>query len=63
MEPRSARLIRLPEVLQLYPVSRSSWYLGIKTGKYPKPVKLGERSSAWRESDIKRLIDDVGAAK
>ncbi len=63
MESRSARLIRLPEVLQLYPVSRSSWYLGIKTGKYPKPVKLGERSSAWRESDIKRLIDDVGAAK
>ena len=63
MDSPSARLIRLPEVLQLYPVSRSSWYLGIKTGKYPKPVKLGERSSAWRESDIKKLIDDAGAAK
>ena len=28
------------------PVSRSSWYKGIAEGRYPKPVKLGERTSA-----------------
>ena len=56
-------LIKLPDVLQLYPVSRSSWYEGIKLGKYPPPIKIGPRSSAWRLSDINKLIEDVGAAK
>ena len=56
-------LIKLPEVLQLYPVSRSTWYQGIKLGKYPPPIKIGPRSSAWRLSDINKLIEDVGAEK
>ena len=56
-------LIKLPDVLQLYPVSRSSWYEGIKLGKYPPPIKIGPRSSAWRLSDINKLIEDVGAGK
>ncbi len=53
-------LIKLPDVLQLYPVSRASWYNGIKLGKYPPPIKIGPRSSAWRLSDINKLIEDVG---
>ena len=56
-------LIKLPDVLQLYPVSRASWYNGIKLGKYPPPIKIGPRSSAWRLSDINKLIEDVGAGK
>ena len=56
-------LIKLPDVLQLYPVSRSTWYQGIKLGKYPPPIKIGPRSSAWRLSDIYKLIEDVGAEK
>jgi predicted DNA-binding transcriptional regulator AlpA len=56
-------LIKLPDVLQLYPVSRSTWYQGIKLGKYPPPIKIGPRSSAWRLSDINKLIEDVGAEK
>ena len=60
---RYTALIKLPDVLLLYPVSRSSWYQGIKAGKYPPPVKIGPRSSAWRLSDINKLIEDVGAAK
>lgn len=56
-------LIKLPDVLQLYPVSRASWYAGIKLGRYPPPIKIGPRSSAWRLSDINKLIEDVGAAK
>jgi len=56
-------LIKLPDVLQLYPVSRASWYNGIKLGKYPPPIKIGPRSSAWRLSDINKLIEDVGAEK
>ncbi len=48
--------LRLPEVLKLYPVSKSSWWAGIKAGRYPKSVKLGPRTTAWRIEDIKSLI-------
>ena len=43
----------------IIPVSRSSWYKGIEEGRYPKPVKLGERMSAWRVEDIRQLIDEL----
>jgi prophage regulatory protein len=45
----------------IIPVSRSSWLAGVKSGKYPKPVKLGERMTAWRVSDIRDLIEKMGA--
>ncbi len=41
----------------LIPISRSSFLNGVKSGKYPKPVKLGERTTAWRVEDIRGLID------
>lgn len=44
----------------LIPVGRSSFLNGVKTGKYPKPVKLGERTTAWRVQDINRLIEQLG---
>jgi prophage regulatory protein len=49
--------IRLPTVLQMYPVSRSRWWAGVASGEYPKPVKLSERCTAWRRCDIDALID------
>ena len=49
-------LMRLPAVLQVFPVSRSGWYAGIKEGRYPAPIKLGARCVAWRRSDIERLM-------
>jgi prophage regulatory protein len=48
--------IRLPHVLKIFPVSKSTWWAGIKTGKYPKGVKLGDKITAWRVEDIKALI-------
>lgn len=50
-------LLRLTQVLQVFPVSRSVWYAGVQAGTYPKPVKIGARAAAWRSSDIKKLID------
>jgi len=44
------------------PVSRSAWWKGVKDGRYPKPVKLGPRTTAWRVSDIRALIADGSAA-
>jgi len=44
----------------LIPICRTSFLNGVKSGKYPKPVKLGERTTAWRVEDIKALITDIG---
>lgn len=43
----------------LLPISRSAFYAGIKEGKYPAPVKLSERTSAWRKADILALLESV----
>lgn len=51
---------RLPQVLKLFPISRSGWWQGVKDGIYPKPVKLSTRTTAWRVEDIHRLIEEVG---
>jgi prophage regulatory protein len=48
--------IRLPEVLKVYPVSKSTWWAGVKEGRFPKPVKLGPKMTAWRVEDIRELI-------
>jgi hypothetical protein len=38
------------------PVSRSTWWAGVRSGRYPQPVKLGPRITAWRVEDIRALI-------
>ncbi|MBU1040210.1 MAG: AlpA family phage regulatory protein [Proteobacteria bacterium] len=53
--------LREPAVLSLIPVGRSTWWAGVKAGRYPKPVKLGARMTAWRAEDIRVLIDSLGA--
>lgn len=52
-------LLRLPEVLKRFPVSRSTWWAGVKSGKFPQSVKIGPRTTAWRRSDIDSLIQRV----
>lgn len=52
--------VRLNVVLRVIPVSRSSWFAGIAAGKYPQPVRLGPRTSAYRVEDIRRLIEQAG---
>lgn len=53
--------LRLPEVLKLIPVSKSTWWAGVKSGRFPKSVKLGPRTTAWRAEDIQALIDKHSA--
>ncbi len=45
-----------PLVPPLIPIGRSSWWNGVRTGRFPKPVKLGPRTTAWRVEDILSLI-------
>jgi prophage regulatory protein len=39
------------------PVSKSTWWAGVKSGRFPKPMKLGQRITVWRAEDIRKLID------
>lgn len=48
--------LRLPQVLNIIPISKSAWWQGCKEGRYPKPIKLGPRTTAWRASDIVALM-------
>ena len=48
-------VIRLPDVLRLYPVSKSHWYDGVAKGEYPKAVNLGARARGWRLGDVLAL--------
>lgn len=45
----------------LIPVSRSTWWAGVRTGRFPKPIKLSERCTAWKVEDILALIEQVAA--
>lgn len=51
-------LLRLPQVLKIIPVSKSTWWAGVKSGRFPKPVKLGPRTTCWRKSDIMKLVKE-----
>lgn len=55
--------IRLPEVLSVIPVSSSSWWAGVADGRYPKPVKLSPRCTAWSAESIRRLIEDINSSQ
>lgn len=48
--------VRLPAILRVIPVSRSTWWQWVKDGKAPKPVKLATRTTAWKASDIHAFI-------
>ena len=69
IEPQIPRLLRLKQILgdpkadppvePIIPISKSSWWDDISKGKYPKPIKLSENTTVWREDDIRKLIDSL----
>ena len=50
-------LLRLKQVLEIIPVSKSTWWAGVKSGRFPQPVKLGPRTTCWRESEVRKLVE------
>jgi prophage regulatory protein len=56
-------LLRVPQVLKILPICRSSFWAGVKTGIYPKPLKLGPRTTAWRRSEILAIVNGPGLGK
>lgn len=50
---------RIHQILAVIPVGRSTWWAGVKTGKYPAPIKLSARTTVWRAEDIHALINRI----
>ena len=50
------RLLKLPEVSHITGVPRSSVYWRVSKGQFPKPIKIGERASAWNSDEIDKWI-------
>jgi predicted DNA-binding transcriptional regulator AlpA len=56
---QSLGLLRLSSIIAPngpIPVGKSTWWAGVKTGRYPKPIKLGPRITVWRIEDIRALM-------
>jgi prophage regulatory protein len=51
--------LRLPQVLSVIPLGKTCWWEGVRSGRFPKPVKLSERCTAWRAEDIRQLIKQL----
>jgi len=49
-----------PPIPAIFPVSKSTWWDGVKSGRFPAGVKLSERTTAWRVEDIRALIQSLG---
>jgi len=47
----------------ILPIGRSTFLAGVREGKYPKPVKLGQKTTAWRKADIQKLVDSFNASE
>lgn len=54
----TAGFLRLPEVLALIPVGKTTWWQGIRSGRFPRPVKLSSRCTAWKTDDIRKLAQE-----
>ncbi|MGZ5054834.1 MAG: helix-turn-helix transcriptional regulator [Methylobacter sp.] len=62
--------LRLPQIIgnknatpplpAIIPVSKTSWWNGVRSGKYPKSYKLGDKTTVWRVEDIRALISSMG---
>lgn len=54
-----AGFLRLKDVLKIIPVARSTWLRGVESGRFPKPVKLTERTIAWGAAEIYELVEKL----
>lgn len=58
------RLLRLKDIVRdkdgnfgYLGISKSTWWAGVASGKFPQPIKIGPRTTCWRESDILALMN------
>ena len=58
--PMPDALLRLPQVLARVPVGRSTLWQMVRESRFPKPIKLGPMTTAWRASDVDAWIEAAG---
>ncbi|WP_136524644.1 helix-turn-helix transcriptional regulator [Geomonas ferrireducens] len=46
-----------PPIPPIIPICKTSWWNGVKSGKYPQPIKLGPRTTCWRKSEVLALLN------
>lgn len=51
--------VRLSQIMEVIPLGKTSWWAGVKSGRFPKPIKLSERCTAWKAEDIRDLIKHI----
>lgn len=56
-----AGFVRLPQILEVLPIGKSTWWAGVASGRFPQSVKLGPRTTAWRVEDIRDLLASFSA--
>lgn len=49
-------LVRIKTILSVLPMSRSTWWNGVRDGRYPAPIKLGPKITAWRADDVNAVL-------
>jgi len=55
--------LRIKQILKFIPVSKATFWNGVRSGRFPKPIpkRPGERATFWRVEDIQTLIADMGS--
>ena len=59
-QPANDTLMRVPAITERLGVSRSYFWAGVKSGKFPPGIKLSSRVTVWKRSDIDGLIAKLG---
>jgi len=54
-------LVRIPQILDVIPVSPATWWRWVKSGKAPQGIKLSPQITTWRAEDVRALIDQLAA--
>lgn len=64
----TVRYLRLKQIIgsikegipPIIPVSKSTWWAGVRTGRFPSPHKIGPKTTVWSAHDIAKLAEDIG---
>jgi predicted DNA-binding transcriptional regulator AlpA len=51
--------VRLPQILSVLPIGKSTWWAGVRSGRFPPPTKLGSRISVWEAQAIRGLLTSL----
>ena len=50
-------LVRVNQIVRFLPISKCTWWNGVREGRFPKPIKLGPNTTAWRAEDVRALAE------